>query len=300
MGFRKLTISYEDFQDEERGLVRYLADAVMMLIRKNDMDGLQKLMNNIAIVSADLDDLNHEIIGKKKDYDKLMNRINALQADMAQKMAAQADLEAEMRKLVGSSEEDEKTASFDDPLAEFDQVLSELDQDFGDDDEFAGLSEITVENVIGNDDVPETFKKHGIVFGEDISRLAAAENYEIEQEDDIYTDFDLHVDVDQGYKPVDEAARSLGLSMPKDPDPIDDFDAAYSQFDDTYDDMFGDVGGDSADFFGDDYDDFDDFDDLGNSSMGSVDDMFSPAPAQEPKTTNGGGIPGVVDMDLFR
>ena len=296
MAFRKLTISYDDFHDEEHGLVRYLADAVMMLIRKNDMDALQELMNNIAVVSADLEDLNNEIIGKKKDYDKLMNRINALQADMAQKMAAQADLEAEMRKLVGSSDE-ERLDSFDDPLAEFDQVLSGFDQDLGDDDEFAGLSEITVENVIGNDDVPETFKRHGIVFGDDISRLAAAESYEIEQEDDIYADFvDLHVDVDQGYKPVDEAARSLGLSVPKDPEPIDDFDAAYSQFDDTYDDMFDDAAGDEEDFFDDVYDDLDDF---SNGSVDSVDDMFAPAPAQTQKPS-GGGIPGVIDMDLFR
>ena len=119
----------------------------------------------------------------------------------------------------------------------------------------------------------------------------------VEIEDDIYADFvDLHVDVDQGYKPVDEAARSLGLSVPKDPEPIDDFDAAYSQFDDTYDDMFDDAAGDEEDFFDDVYDDLDDF---SNGSVDSVDDMFAPAPAQTQKPS-GGGIPGVIDMDLFR
>ena len=330
MSFKKLTISYDDFQDEENGLVPYLASAIMMLIRKGDMQALQLLMNNIAKVADQLFDLNDEAVAKKKDYDKLQNRLAAIQADLMKKEEAQAAIREQMLQLIGDEDEEysdtmEPAAARDiseivadvaveyDPLAELDLALGSLDSD-----DMSGLADLTVEKVMTNQDVPEALRKAGIVFGDEIDKLASRHEEEIEDlEEDVYADFDLQIeDVDQGYVPVPDDSKE----KKNDPEQLfaeesvgyEDEEDDYSEYDDTYDDFdifetpSSSNGSSSYSDNNDEYEEIDfdeDFVDDGSASLGSVDDIFAPASSATPINTSDDDdddmTSGIVDLDLF-
>ena len=331
MSFKKLTISYDDFQDEENGLVPYLASAIMMLIRKDDMDGLQELMNNIAKVAEMLFDLNDEAVAKKKDYDKLQNRLAAIRADREKKEAAEAAIREQMLLLIGKEEEEysdtlEPASARDiseivadaaveyDPLSELDLALGDFDSD-----DMSGLSELTVEKVMTNQHVPEALRKAGIVFGDEIGKLATKHEEEIEElEDDVYADFDLQIeDVDQGYVPVPDDIpmkssdpTNLFTEEPAAYDEEDD----YSEYDDTYDDFDifeepssqGLSSAPSLEDFGQEDDDYNeiDFDEdfVEDEYLESADDIFAPppsTPSNDFASDDDDMTSGIVDLDLF-
>jgi len=341
MSFKKLTISYDDFQDEENGLVPYLASAIVMLIRKDDMETLQELMNNIAKVADQMFDLNDEAVAKKKDYDKLQNRLAAIQADLAKKEEAQAAIQEQMKQLVGKGADEysdtmEPAEARDiseivsvesveyDPLSELDMALGDLESD-----DLSGLSELTVEKVMVNQNVPEALRKAGIVFGDEIDKLAMQHEEEVEElEEDVYADFDLQVeDVDQGYMPVpDEPSSNENLSfdnlfgdMPasaesENTDDEEFFDD-YSEYDDNYDDLDifdtpdpSESSSEKEPEQNDEYDEIDfDEDFVDDGYLESADDIFAPSPsssAQEPPSDDDDDddnmTSGIVDLDLFK
>lgn len=146
---KKLEVTYENFADEEEGLLPYLAEVVKKLIKTEDEDALQRLVEDIAKTAECLYDLNDEVVTVKKKYDQMKNRHASLMKDLEQRKAAMEALELEMQNEFGVGDDIEEEV-------EEQEVLIEVIEDKSSDDaaiDFPVSSERTSNSVVSISDI---------------------------------------------------------------------------------------------------------------------------------------------------
>lgn len=122
---------YTKFADPEQGLLPYLASSVKELIRAENDDGLQQLVNDISFVSDSLCDLNDEIIRVREEYEQMKIKRDAIRKALEEKRNAEEEIEAEMARRFGikTSREarEESTKEIPDLGDGLDKLIDEAD-----------------------------------------------------------------------------------------------------------------------------------------------------------------------------
>lgn len=150
--------SYKTLNDPQKGLVPYLAKCVKTLIVKEDTEALQKLIDEMAVLSRDIWDLIGEIDKTREEYEAALAKRRELE-----EMRHRA--EAELKAL---EEETRSRFQLDDPIDDIDSIA--------------------IEDLVDTAKIAES----GFVFDEGIDALAAREDHKEEEEektepeDDVY------------------------------------------------------------------------------------------------------------------
>lgn len=101
---KPFTADYEHFADPKTGLLPWLAGIVRVLIKEQNDEALQKLVNDIASTAESLYDLNDEVLEVRQRYQQLKNKREAVLRDLEQKQAAVGAIDKEMEEAFGISE----------------------------------------------------------------------------------------------------------------------------------------------------------------------------------------------------
>lgn len=210
---KAFTTDYEHFADPNLGLLPYIASSVKEVIKEENDEKLQKLIDDIAYVVDNLDMLLDEVEAAKTKYDQYRNKMKALETAMEEKQNALLAMQEEMRKEFGTDDDDDDAPELvfsgpdgdrvvkvsDEPPK---QVMSEEMESF--------LDEMfTVENVTGKSmaSAEDDLRSSGLIFNDEIDEAAANESIvdiDAPEEDDFYVDIDVaEPDVDNGYQPLD-------------------------------------------------------------------------------------------------
>lgn len=140
-------LSYDNFADKESGLLPYLASSVKDLIRVEDDEALQQLINDIAFVADSLYDLNDEIVKARKHYEQMKNKREAIRQSLEERQNAMKAIESEMQaefgiqpahhpfdasetslsSLVGEEEDDDESVSSSVDKNPFDDIIDVSD-----------------------------------------------------------------------------------------------------------------------------------------------------------------------------
>lgn len=101
---KPLTTDYEHFADPKTGIMPWLAGIVRVLIKNQDDEALQQLVNDIAQVANSMYDLNDEVLDVRQRYQQLKNKREAVLRDLEQKQAAVGAIDKEMEEAFGVSD----------------------------------------------------------------------------------------------------------------------------------------------------------------------------------------------------
>lgn len=184
-----LTTDYQRFADENDacGLLPYLGNCILALIRDENMEELQILINNIAYVADELYDLNESIPAKLDDFVQKKAKMQQLQEAQRKREEMMAQLQAEMDAIYGPSNKSavSSTPAASDPLADLDAAFGASSAHPTQTDEsiksvFDEISSDSTEDLLASlnaEDVLDSNAIPGLVFDDDIDAV-----YQQEQE----------------------------------------------------------------------------------------------------------------------
>ncbi|RAP50912.1 MAG: hypothetical protein BZ138_06210, partial [Methanosphaera sp. rholeuAM270] len=251
-GVGSVILSYDTFADEEEGLLPYLATAVPYLLRESDVDGLQKLVDDMAFCANELYNLIDETVEQKKKFDIIMNKLHAIEEAQASQSAAKAAIEEELAgafsvktsQVRAAEEEAARQAEIEARIqAEAERIASEriaayqkeeaaraataaatglIFTDIDDDELLADVSESDYDEADydaadigepGEPGAPDGATNGGMP---PVEPLSDTESDSLSE--DPFADFDQAVgladeDVDSGYRPVDEDPFDIEIPM---------------------------------------------------------------------------------------
>ena len=251
-------------EGSEAGVLPFLASEIKRLIRDDDLEGLQSLMNEIAKLSDNLVLLNEEVDEKRREYKRMRNRMRDLEEQERRQQEARKALLADMQKEFGIGDDGSGKPSADAVAA----MSAELEND--------DLFSADINDLLGDD---PAFQESG----SDADAGADAANGAETQTPDLDDDLDIpsapaganaesaqRDDLDD--EEDDDDALSAFDFGDDEPPTDDDFQAAFDDddFSIDYDDGFYDAEGGGAFDFGDGGDPFS----SGDASTGGATDPF--------------------------